>query len=455
MNTNKPFTKPFWKLLGISVLSLLFLYGGIVWAVTKGDVCTEYTKSGQTRVGSDVADIGDGWSTSRFICKRVVKGGADHNIDINTATRSGKQLRLANNSGVDYFVPTKTDTELNAFLAAKGSLNVEACEVGLLASDSNRAFGSGVPGCDDCVEGLPSYTFAIIDGVSVPGCGDGNGICSYTIVNECLSGASTGFSSNATHYLWQCQGADGGTTADCSKSILDIVHGGWTSWGACTGTCGSTGSATRSRTCTNPTPENGGNSCSGLSSESCFRQCDSSGSKLICGELYRQGLLSEKLWVADNDYANKYINPNTVSLYQSWARPLVKLMEKSNIATQIVRPYGIAWAEHMAYLEEAIETDNFLGKSLQQLFLPIHDFLAGTKSIGNEKTSNPKITFSSIVLLIAVFTLIITLTLIVLAPVVFVIGYCIKKKPGVKKIGKFYLWIGGVFLITLLLQFLL
>ena len=45
----------------------------------------------------------------------------------------------------------------------------------------------------------------------------------------------------------------------------NTVHGGWSSWSgwtACTQSCGA-GSQERSRTCTNPSPRHGGNSCLG------------------------------------------------------------------------------------------------------------------------------------------------------------------------------------------------
>ena len=47
------------------------------------------------------------------------------------------------------------------------------------------------------------------------------------------------------------------------------VHGNWTDygdWGACSADCGG-GNQTRSRTCTNPTPDHGGDKCEGVTDE--------------------------------------------------------------------------------------------------------------------------------------------------------------------------------------------
>lgn len=57
---------------------------------------------------------------------------------------------------------------------------------------------------------------------------------------------------------------------------LRLVDGGWTvwtSWDSCTVTCAG-GTKTRSRSCSNPTPQYGGRSCSGssTSSQACYTQ---------------------------------------------------------------------------------------------------------------------------------------------------------------------------------------
>ena len=44
------------------------------------------------------------------------------------------------------------------------------------------------------------------------------------------------------------------------------VNGGWSNWSACSASCGP---GTQTRTCTNPSPSNGGTACSGPSSQNC------------------------------------------------------------------------------------------------------------------------------------------------------------------------------------------
>ncbi|MCX6720409.1 MAG: DUF5011 domain-containing protein [Candidatus Staskawiczbacteria bacterium] len=50
---------------------------------------------------------------------------------------------------------------------------------------------------------------------------------------------------------------------------LQPVNGGWSDWGTCSATCGG---GTQTRTCTNPTPANGGATCVGETSQTCNPQ---------------------------------------------------------------------------------------------------------------------------------------------------------------------------------------
>lgn len=81
------------------------------------------------------------------------------------------------------------------------------------------------------------------------------------------------------------------------------------------------------------------------------------GSKVICAELYRQGLMDEKIYVLDELFGVMMgeLEPNTIKGYHTWANGVVKLMQKSHVATNIVnffaKPWSMAMAKHMGYGE--------------------------------------------------------------------------------------------------------
>ncbi|OGJ03244.1 hypothetical protein A3F97_01205 [Candidatus Nomurabacteria bacterium RIFCSPLOWO2_12_FULL_41_10] len=92
-----------------------------------------------------------------------------------------------------------------------------------------------------------------------------NGACSSpdNHLNPCSSGTPSAISDNVSSWNWSCNGSNNGTNDSCSE--IKPVPGGWSawsSWSACSVTaCGSTGTQTSTRTCTNPTPANGGAEC--------------------------------------------------------------------------------------------------------------------------------------------------------------------------------------------------
>jgi hypothetical protein len=93
----------------------------------------------------------------------------------------------------------------------------------------------------------------------------------------CPTACGTAASSPADSY--NCVGSNGSTgntgslcgtklstTISCAATSACLVNGGWGSWtsGSCSVTaCGQTGKRSRSRTCDNPPPQNGGTGCTG------------------------------------------------------------------------------------------------------------------------------------------------------------------------------------------------
>ena len=99
------------------------------------------------------------------------------------------------------------------------------------------------------------------------------------------------------------------------------------------------------------------------------------GGKVICTELYRQGLLPEGIYRSDQLYGRTIVSPAALKVYHLWGEPTARLMQKSPLVTAIVRPLATAWAEHMAYEMGLTESDNMLGRILRMTFLPLHEAL--------------------------------------------------------------------------------
>ena len=72
------------------------------------------------------------------------------------------------------------------------------------------------------------------------------------------------------------------------------------------------------------------------------------GPSVICTELNRRGLMSDELYWADQMNVAS-VPENTVHGYHAWAVPYVRLMRNRWVgwaATEFIRPFAIAWAEH-------------------------------------------------------------------------------------------------------------
>lgn len=175
----KQFSKPFWRMLSISVLSTFLVYGGIVWAVA-GNPCRLYSNGSTTQVGGLIDDIA-GWTVVRRICQRVdphEEGEFDIvNIE-DEANQPIGQLRITNSTtDKDYFVPFKYDRERIAFIKNKPT-GIEICE-------------EGIPSTQESVFNESDFTAA----QKVYGCGDETS-CPAPTLNELIAPNQISFDLN-------------------------------------------------------------------------------------------------------------------------------------------------------------------------------------------------------------------------------------------------------------------
>ncbi|MFA6392618.1 MAG: hypothetical protein WCW54_00830 [Candidatus Paceibacterota bacterium] len=108
-----------------------------------------------------------------------------------------------------------------------------------------------------------SYVYYTVNNAPINGsCGSSNGANLYSAPTTGLCNSGTASTSGA--WSWSCSGQYGGASVSCSANLK--VDGGWSAWSTASAQCGYTG--TQTRTCTNPTPANGGANCVGSSTQS-------------------------------------------------------------------------------------------------------------------------------------------------------------------------------------------
>ena len=73
-----------------------------------------------------------------------------------------------------------------------------------------------------------------------------------------------------------------------------------------------------------------------------------------------------------NAFGVTMIDRATLTGYQRWATPVVTLMQRSQLASALVKPLALAWAQHMAYVMGATDQDTLLGRLLNTVGVPLN-----------------------------------------------------------------------------------
>lgn len=91
--------------------------------------------------------------------------------------------------------------------------------------------------------------------------------------------------------------------------------------------------------------------------------------KVICTELYNQGLMDRLVYEADQDFG-KLQDYDVMLGYYTWAQYVVRWMKASSIVTNIVYCIATPWSQEMAFRMGGKSKPNFIGKILMTVGIP-------------------------------------------------------------------------------------
>jgi hypothetical protein len=81
--------------------------------------------------------------------------------------------------------------------------------------------------------------------------------------------------------------------------------------------------------------------------------------------------MSRDMWRSDLEFTFKHLSPTTVRGYQYWAIPYVKLMRKSKLAENIMRPLAMHRAQELSYQMGRSPEGSLFGKVVRLIGEPI------------------------------------------------------------------------------------
>jgi len=87
--------------------------------------------------------------------------------------------------------------------------------------------------------------------------------------------------------------------------------------------------------------------------------------KVICAELYRQGLLEKEIFELDEEFGRhlRKVDPDIINGYHRWALPLVSLMQRSITVSNIIKIIAKPVVKHIAY-QMGYPSKTYLGAAM-------------------------------------------------------------------------------------------
>jgi len=100
------------------------------------------------------------------------------------------------------------------------------------------------------------------------------------------------------------------------------------------------------------------------------KEAAEAGGKIICTELYQQGLMDKTIYEADQAFG-KLQDPEVMAGYHAWAQTVVGWMKASPTVTYITCIIATPWAKQMAYEMGVGSKPNLVGKIMMLVGLPV------------------------------------------------------------------------------------
>lgn len=106
---------------------------------------------------------------------------------------------------------------------------------------------------------------------------------------------------------------------------------------------------------------------------------------VICTELHRQGLMSSISYEADAKFGRRleHERPKAMEMYRLLATPVVALMQRSAVVTDMVDRLSKPSRQHMEYIEGLAEEDNETGRILLIMSMRIFELLWYVREASN------------------------------------------------------------------------
>jgi len=93
---------------------------------------------------------------------------------------------------------------------------------------------------------------------------------------------------------------------------------------------------------------------------------------IICTELNRQGYMPKEMLELEHDFKEQHISPQVYAGYIKIASPIVRLMRKSWLFTQLVRAFAMPWGYQMCHMVKPDKYKfNIIGEMVMKIGIPL------------------------------------------------------------------------------------